>query len=58
MWRARSDGGSLLQLVDQVSLYALKDYLHDTLAVNKVPSSGKVVIGQIHAYESQKPLFK
>ena len=29
-----------------------------TLAVNKVPSSGKVVIGQIHAYDSQKPLVK
>ena len=32
--------------------------LHATLAVNQVPSSGKVVIGQIHAYESQKPLVK
>ncbi|MGO4001243.1 polysaccharide lyase family 7 protein [Pseudomonas fluorescens] len=32
--------------------------LRATLAVNKVPSSGKVVIGQIHAYDSQKPLVK
>jgi hypothetical protein len=32
--------------------------LHATLAVNQVPSSGKIVIGQIHAYESQKPLIK
>ncbi|RBJ63912.1 serine/threonine protein kinase, partial [Pseudomonas sp. MWU12-2534b] len=26
MWRARTDGGSLLQLIDQVSLYALQAY--------------------------------
>ncbi len=40
-------------------LYSEADnYLRATLAVNKVPSSGKVVIGQIHAYESQKPLIK
>ena len=32
--------------------------LYATLAVNQVPSSGKVVIGQIHAYQSQKPLVK
>jgi hypothetical protein len=29
-----------------------------TLAVNQVPSTGKIVIGQIHAYESQKPMVK
>lgn len=40
-------------------LYSDADnFLRATLAVNKVPSSGKVVIGQIHAYESQKPLIK
>ncbi|AJO81155.1 polysaccharide lyase family 7 protein [Pseudomonas chlororaphis] len=32
--------------------------LYATLAVNQVPSSGKVVIGQIHAYNSTKPLVK
>ncbi|WP_309675010.1 polysaccharide lyase family 7 protein [Pseudomonas sp.] len=32
--------------------------LHATLAVNQVPTSGKIVIGQIHAYESQKPMVK
>ena len=32
--------------------------LRATLAVNQVPSSGKLVIGQIHAYDSQKPLVK
>lgn len=34
------------------------NYLRATLAVNQVPSSGKIVIGQIHAYDSQKPLIK
>ncbi len=28
------------------------------LAVNQVPSSGKVVIGQIHAFNSDKPMLK
>ncbi|WP_207871985.1 polysaccharide lyase family 7 protein, partial [Pseudomonas sp. 86_A] len=32
--------------------------LRATVTVNKVPSSGKIVIGQIHAYESQKPMVK
>ena len=34
------------------------NFLRATLEVNQVPSSGKVVIGQIHAYDSQKPLIK
>jgi hypothetical protein len=32
--------------------------LRATLSVSKVPSSGKIVIGQIHAYNSQKPMVK
>jgi hypothetical protein len=32
--------------------------LHATLAVSQVPSSGKIVIGQIHAYKSQRPMVK
>ncbi|MGC5699532.1 polysaccharide lyase family 7 protein [Pseudomonas sp. NFXW11] len=32
--------------------------LRATLAVNQVPSTGKIVIGQIHAYNSNKPLLK
>jgi hypothetical protein len=32
--------------------------LHATLAVNQVPSSGKIVIGQIHAYNSTMPMVK
>lgn len=32
--------------------------LRATLVVSQVPSSGKIVIGQIHAYESTKPMVK
>ncbi|MBD1598627.1 polysaccharide lyase family 7 protein [Pseudomonas typographi] len=32
--------------------------LRATVKVSKVPSSGRVVIGQIHCYESTKPLLK
>lgn len=32
--------------------------LRATVLVSKVPSSGKVVIGQIHCYESTKPMLK
>ncbi|MEQ7919684.1 polysaccharide lyase family 7 protein [Xanthomonas sp. WHRI 1810A] len=34
------------------------NYLNAKLQVNQVPSSGKIVIGQIHAYESTQPLLK
>lgn len=34
------------------------NYLSATLEVNQVPSSGKVVIGQIHAYQSTEPMLK
>jgi hypothetical protein len=34
------------------------NYLRATLAVNQVPSSGKIVIGQIHAYNSTQPMLK
>ena len=33
-------------------------FLNATLAVNQVPSSGKIVIGQIHAFQSQQPMLK
>lgn len=32
--------------------------LRAALAVNQVPSSGKIVIGQIHCYQSTEPLLK
>jgi len=34
------------------------NYLNATLEVNQVPSSGKIVIGQIHAYNSTEPMLK
>ncbi|MGX5794310.1 serine/threonine protein kinase [Pseudomonas sp. E2-15] len=43
--RARSDGGSLLQLVDQVSLYALKDYLHSSPKIAVMHNADDVILG-------------
>ncbi len=34
------------------------NWLNAKLKVDQVPSSGKIVIGQIHAYESTQPLLK
>ncbi|WP_122439066.1 polysaccharide lyase family 7 protein [Pseudomonas viridiflava] len=34
------------------------NFLNATLEVDQVPSSGKIVIGQIHAYESTEPMLK
>jgi len=45
MWRARTDGGSLLQLVDQVSLYALKDYLHTSTKISVMHNADDVILG-------------
>ncbi|WP_426141604.1 serine/threonine protein kinase [Pseudomonas sp. DWP3-1-2] len=45
MWRARTDGGSLLQLVDQVSLYALKDYLHTNTKISVMHNADDVILG-------------
>ncbi|WP_213876252.1 serine/threonine protein kinase [Pseudomonas sp. dw_358] len=45
MWRARTDGGSVLQLGDQVSLYALKDYLHDSKKIAVMHNADDVILG-------------
>jgi len=45
MWRARTDGGSLLQLVDQVSLYSLKDYLHNSPKIAVMHNADDVILG-------------
>jgi|SRR5471032_104052 len=37
---------------------AADNFLNAEVAVNQVPSSGKIVIGQIHAYNSTEPLLK
>jgi hypothetical protein len=45
MWRARTDGGSVLQLADQVSLYALKDYLKDNKKIAVMHNADDVILG-------------
>ncbi|GLK88141.1 alpha/beta fold hydrolase [Pseudomonas turukhanskensis] len=45
MWRARTDGGSLLQLIDQVSLYALEDYLKTSKKIVVMHNKDDVILG-------------
>ena len=45
MWRARTDGGSVLQLIDQVSLYGLKDYLQNSTKIAVMHNADDVILG-------------
>ena len=45
MWRARTDGGSIAQLIDQVSLYALSDYLKNTSKIAVMHNADDVILG-------------
>ncbi|AYC32234.1 serine/threonine protein kinase [Pseudomonas cavernae] len=45
MWRARTDGGSLLQMIDQVSLYALEDYLKSSDKIAVMHNADDVILG-------------
>ena len=45
MWRARTDGGSLLQLIDQVSLYALQDYLKNSPKIAVMHNADDIILG-------------
>ena len=45
MWRARTDGGSLLQLIDQVSLYALEDYLRSSRKIAVMHNADDLILG-------------
>ncbi|MFP6848633.1 MAG: serine/threonine protein kinase [Pseudomonas sp.] len=45
MWRARYDGGSLAQLIDQVSLYALTDYLKNSSKIAVMHNADDVILG-------------
>jgi len=45
MWRARYDGGSLSQLVDQVSLYALEDYLRQSPKIAVMHNADDIILG-------------
>lgn len=45
MWRARYDGGSLAQLIDQVSLYALADYMKNSSKIAVMHNADDVILG-------------
>ncbi|MDP3814138.1 serine/threonine protein kinase [Pseudomonas sp.] len=45
MWRARYDGGSLAQLIDQVSLYAVADYLKNSSKIAVMHNADDVILG-------------
>ncbi|MBA1272654.1 serine/threonine protein kinase [Stutzerimonas azotifigens] len=45
MWRAQYDGGSLTQLVQQVSLYALEDYLRDSPKISVMHNADDIILG-------------
>ena len=45
MWRARTGGGSLLQMVDQISLYALEDYLKTSDKIAVMHNADDVILG-------------
>src|SRR5690606_35074445 len=45
MWRARYDGGSLTQLIDQVSLYALEDYLRQSTKIAVMHNVDDIILG-------------
>jgi hypothetical protein len=45
MWRAEHGGGSVAELVNQVSLYALKDYLHDSPKIAVMHNADDLILG-------------
>ena len=44
-WRARYDGGSLLQMNDQISLYALQDYLKGSHKIAVMHNADDLILG-------------
>lgn len=44
-WRAKYDGGSLLQMVDQASLYALEGYLKSSAKVAVMHNADDLILG-------------
>lgn len=46
MWRALYDGGGLNQLVDQVSLYALEDYLRESDKIMVMHNADDLILGE------------
>ncbi|CAE6909087.1 MULTISPECIES: serine/threonine protein kinase [Pseudomonas] len=46
MWRARYDGGSLNQLIQDVSLYSLKDYLHNSPKIAVMHNADDIILSR------------
>lgn len=46
MWRAQYDGGSLTQLIQQVSLYALEDYLRQSSKIAVMHNADDLILGE------------
>ena len=46
MWRAQQDGGSMAQLIQQVSLYALEDYMRDNPKIGVMHNADDIILGQ------------
>ncbi|WP_372873867.1 serine/threonine protein kinase [Pseudomonas sp.] len=45
MWRARLNGGSVTQMVDQISLYAVEDYLKDSSKIAVMHNADDLILG-------------
>ncbi|MCY1258690.1 hypothetical protein D9M68_446150 [compost metagenome] len=45
MWRARYNGGSLPQLINQVSLYGIKDYLQQSPKIAVMHNADDIILG-------------
>ncbi|MNO70610.1 Alpha/beta hydrolase family protein [compost metagenome] len=45
MWRARFNGGSLPQLIDQVSLYGIRDYLQQSPKIAVMHNADDIILG-------------
>jgi len=45
MWRARQDGAGLQQLIREISLYALEDYLHDSPKIGVMHNADDFILG-------------
>lgn len=56
MWRARYDGGSLNQLVQQTSLYALEDYLKSSDKIAVMHNADDLILGPVTSVFCVAPL--
>jgi hypothetical protein len=45
MWRARTDGGSVAQLIDQISLYGVADYLKNSSKIAVMHNADDLILG-------------